>query len=157
MGCTCKYGAPDPDTPAAAQFASRQIEGHVESPKSFFRSARNNATELAATTALIQDGHSSFTDSPHLVERARTRCEEEIPEIDYESLPDTYSLSAHLFAGALAGIAEHALIFPMDTIKVTSLQVIVVFGRLSNQNIDANAGLGEFADSRRFLFYFFLF
>ncbi|CAD1812483.1 Mitochondrial carrier family protein [Candida parapsilosis] len=38
-------------------------------------------------------------------------------EIDYEALPEDASLAAHLSAGALAGIAEHTVMFPIDSIK----------------------------------------
>jgi len=36
---------------------------------------------------------------------------------DYESLPPLSPLPTHLLAGALAGIAEHTVLFPIDTIK----------------------------------------
>ncbi|KAG7666431.1 MRS4 [[Candida] subhashii] len=38
-------------------------------------------------------------------------------EIDYEALPEDASLAAHLGAGALAGIMEHTVMFPIDSIK----------------------------------------
>lgn len=41
--------------------------------------------------------------------------------IEYEALPPVYSLSVHLMAGALAGIAEHCVMFPLDSVK-TRLQ-----------------------------------
>ena len=37
---------------------------------------------------------------------------------DYESLPASASLSVTCFAGALAGIAEHCVMFPIDSVKV---------------------------------------
>lgn len=37
---------------------------------------------------------------------------------DYESLPETTKLSINLFAGACAGIMEHIVMYPVDTIKV---------------------------------------
>lgn len=40
-----------------------------------------------------------------------------VEEIDYEELPDA-SLSTQLIAGALAGISEHTLTYPLDVIKV---------------------------------------
>ncbi len=43
---------------------------------------------------------------------------------EFESLPDEYSFPTHLFAGAMAGIAEHAILFPMDSIKVDSLSIM---------------------------------
>jgi solute carrier family 25 iron transporter 28/37 len=42
-------------------------------------------------------------------------------EVDYEALPDNTSLSAQLFAGAMAGITEHAVMHPFDSIKVSFL------------------------------------
>lgn len=41
-----------------------------------------------------------------------------IEEFEYEALPDNASLSASLLAGAFAGIAEHAVMYPVDSIKV---------------------------------------
>jgi hypothetical protein len=38
-------------------------------------------------------------------------------EVDYESLPTT-SVKVQLLAGAIAGIAEHTIIYPIDAIKV---------------------------------------
>jgi len=39
-------------------------------------------------------------------------------EEDYESLPTT-SLKVQLLAGAIAGIAEHTIVYPIDAIKVS--------------------------------------
>lgn len=44
-------------------------------------------------------------------------------EIDYEALPPDASLSAHLTAGAFAGIMEHTVMFPIDSLK-TRMQII---------------------------------
>ena len=45
---------------------------------------------------------------------------------DYEALPATASLGVTCFAGALAGIAEHCVMFPIDSVKVrrSSLSMI---------------------------------
>lgn len=43
-------------------------------------------------------------------------------EVDYEALPDDASLAAHLSAGAFAGIMEHTVMFPIDSIK-TRMQI----------------------------------
>lgn len=43
-------------------------------------------------------------------------------EIDYEALPEDASLAAHLCAGAFAGIMEHSVMFPIDSIK-TRMQI----------------------------------
>lgn len=42
-----------------------------------------------------------------------------VDEEDYESLPTT-SLKIQLLAGAIAGIAEHTIVYPIDAIKVPS-------------------------------------
>jgi len=37
---------------------------------------------------------------------------------DYESLPQTSSMSTHMLAGAAAGIMEHCVMYPVDCVKV---------------------------------------
>ncbi|ORZ22933.1 mitochondrial carrier domain-containing protein [Absidia repens] len=44
-------------------------------------------------------------------------------DYDYESLGDNCSMTQNAFAGALAGIAEHCAMYPVDSIK-TRMQVI---------------------------------
>ena len=44
----------------------------------------------------------------------------EMEEVDYESLP-TERLSAHLVAGAAAGMMEHCAMYPVDCVKVTAV------------------------------------
>ncbi|TPX53306.1 hypothetical protein SeMB42_g00861 [Synchytrium endobioticum] len=54
-------------------------------------------------------------------------------EVDYESLP-TSSLAVNLMAGAIAGITEHSVMYPMDAIK-TRMQVLhsnVVYTTISS-------------------------
>ncbi|KAJ8418136.1 hypothetical protein AAFF_G00138450 [Aldrovandia affinis] len=41
----------------------------------------------------------------------------EIPEPDYEGLPQGASTSTYMLAGAVAGITEHCLMFPIDCVK----------------------------------------
>lgn len=62
-------------------------------------------------------------------------------EIDYEALPETSPLLHQLAAGALAGIMEHTVMFPIDSIK-TRMQtskigakegIIQAFSRISHQ------------------------
>eukprot|EP00126_Sphaerothecum_destruens_P000938 Sdes_comp11792_c0_seq1m2854 len=48
----------------------------------------------------------------------------EVEEIDYESLP-TSSVSIHMVAGAAAGIFEHCIIYPIDSVK-TRMQSITL-------------------------------
>jgi len=43
-------------------------------------------------------------------------------ELDYETLPPNAGLAVNMLAGALAGISEHAVMFPVDSIK-TRMQV----------------------------------
>ncbi|KAK2463710.1 hypothetical protein APHAL10511_004461 [Amanita phalloides] len=43
-------------------------------------------------------------------------------DLDYESLPPNAGLAVNMLAGALAGISEHAVMFPIDSIK-TRMQV----------------------------------
>ena len=38
---------------------------------------------------------------------------------DYEALPPTVSTSTHMMAGALAGIMEHCVMYPIDSVKVS--------------------------------------
>lgn len=42
------------------------------------------------------------------------------PEIDYEGLPQGAATSTHMLAGAVAGIMEHCLMYPIDCVKVTN-------------------------------------
>lgn len=37
---------------------------------------------------------------------------------DYENLPTSASLSTHMTAGAMAGILEHTVMYPVDSVKV---------------------------------------
>lgn len=38
---------------------------------------------------------------------------------DYESLPPHVSVLTHMTAGAVAGILEHTVMYPVDSVKVT--------------------------------------
>uniref|UniRef100_A0A8C7MIQ3 Solute carrier family 25 member 28 n=1 Tax=Oncorhynchus kisutch TaxID=8019 RepID=A0A8C7MIQ3_ONCKI len=38
-------------------------------------------------------------------------------EIDYEGLPQGVATSTHMLAGAVAGIMEHCLMYPIDCVK----------------------------------------
>ena len=78
-----------------------------------------NATEVR----LSESGGAAFNQSSGMVDQ------QELSEVDYESLP-TDRLSAHLLAGGAAGIMEHCVMYPVDCVKVcvhtdtTSLVVI---------------------------------
>lgn len=39
-------------------------------------------------------------------------------EDEYESLPESTTFRTHLMAGAAAGILEHAVMYPVDSVKV---------------------------------------
>lgn len=39
-------------------------------------------------------------------------------EIDYEGLGENYPLHINMIAGSLAGITEHAAMFPVDLVRV---------------------------------------
>ena len=41
-----------------------------------------------------------------------------VSDDEYESLPKHSSPSVHLLAGAMAGISEHCIMYPFDSIKV---------------------------------------
>ncbi|QRV74078.1 mitochondrial carrier protein [Ceratobasidium sp. AG-Ba] len=68
-------------------------------------------------------------------------------EVDYEALPSNAGLGVNMLAGAMAGISEHAVMFPLDSIK-TRMQVITannvaVYSSLGNavQRIASTEGL----------------
>jgi solute carrier family 25 iron transporter 28/37 len=42
-------------------------------------------------------------------------------EVDYEGLGNNVPLHINMIAGALAGISEHALMFPVDVIRVSQI------------------------------------
>ncbi|EMR63471.1 putative mitochondrial rna-splicing protein mrs3 protein [Eutypa lata UCREL1] len=48
---------------------------------------------------------------------------EPVEDYDYESLPPNFSLGQNMIAGAFAGIAEHTVMYPIDSIK-TRMQII---------------------------------
>jgi len=47
----------------------------------------------------------------------------EVQEYDYEGLPPDYTLLQNLMAGAIAGIAEHTVMYPVDSIR-TRMQIL---------------------------------
>ena len=46
-------------------------------------------------------------------------------EIDYEGLGNEVPLHINMIAGALAGISEHALMFPVDVIRVGTRKAFI--------------------------------
>ncbi|KAG8929176.1 Fe(2+) transporter [Tulasnella sp. 418] len=59
-------------------------------------------------------------------------------EVDYEGLPTGTSLGINMLAGAMAGISEHAVMFPVDSIK-TRMQVFTAAPGGSTYSGVANA------------------
>lgn len=53
------------------------------------------------------------------------------PEVDYEGLPQEAATSTHMLAGAVAGIMEHCLMYPIDCVKVLhqNIHTYVIFIR----------------------------
>ncbi len=50
--------------------------------------------------------------------RRRRRCRDMHDDDEYESLPETAGPQIHMIAGATAGMLEHCVVFPFDTVKV---------------------------------------
>lgn len=40
---------------------------------------------------------------------------------EYDALPEEWPMNKHMMAGAIAGILEHATMYPIDSVKVCSL------------------------------------
>lgn len=51
--------------------------------------------------------------------------------VDYEALPDNLPASAHMIAGATAGITEHCIMYPVDCVKVCDYEL-----RIANRETD---------------------
>ncbi|EGV60245.1 mitochondrial carrier [Yamadazyma tenuis ATCC 10573] len=73
--------------------------------------------DTKTTTATAASSTAPVTAAPHVHPGHDT------VEIDYEALPPDASLAAHLTAGAFAGIMEHTVMFPIDSLK-TRMQII---------------------------------
>lgn len=69
---------------------------------------------------------------------------QEVKEFDYEALPDT-SFVVHMAAGALAGMTEHVVTFPFDTMKTRMQEVNGSFRGLYRGllAVHTNEGLGS--------------
>jgi solute carrier family 25 iron transporter 28/37 len=53
------------------------------------------------------------------------------PDVDYEGLPQGVSTTTHMLAGAVAGIMEHCLMYPIDCVKVSKNEDIIITMKLS--------------------------
>lgn len=84
---------------------------------------------LLTQTQMTTGSHGS---SPPIPARTETDTFVNPEELDYESLPTT-SVRVQLLAGALAGIAEHTIVYPIDAIKVRR-------SRGDALTVDPNAG-----------------
>lgn len=92
-------------------------------------SVSNNLTSSGASPPVDGDGTSQLQQEQQQEEHLHLH--HQLPiipgvdaiEIDYEALPENASLAAHLAAGALAGIMEHSVMFPIDSIK-TRMQIL---------------------------------
>lgn len=60
----------------------------------------------------------------------------ELLEVDYEALPEDASIFAHLSAGAFAGIMEHTVMYPIDSVK-TRMQMLAA-GQPANRLVIAS-------------------
>jgi len=49
---------------------------------------------------------------------------------DYESLPESMHPAIHMAAGALAGIGEHCVMYPIDVVKVIVFLIEIIFNYL---------------------------
>lgn len=71
-----------------------------------------DSSSLESTVQLQQD-----TPYPPSAPGTEVETTPGMEEVDYESLP-TERLSAHLCAGAAAGVMEHCAMYPVDCVKV---------------------------------------
>lgn len=53
-----------------------------------------------------------------MAESSERNDDEPVDVVDYESLPLTVSLGTQMTAGAVAGILEHTVMYPVDSVKV---------------------------------------
>jgi Mitochondrial carrier protein len=72
---------------------------------------------------MTSSSHAASDTPPHIgASAAVLPSPHDIDELDYEALPTT-SVKVQLLAGAIAGIAEHTIIYPIDAIKVRPLEL----------------------------------
>lgn len=67
--------------------------------------------------------------------RSAQDAQTEDTEPDYEGLPQGASTSTHMLAGAVAGIMEHCLMFPIDCVKVAPLSGLTALTRERRPNV----------------------
>lgn len=93
-------------TSAAAGAEFRWLGGRAMEAMGKF--SRSVPPRMAGTQDLSPVLHRAFPDTSTPVE----------PEIDYEGLPQGVATSTHMLAGAVAGVMEHCLMYPIDCVKV---------------------------------------
>jgi len=77
-----------------------------------------------------REKHIYHTDDPHLfkhtthnqfIDTLETNLEHDIDDFEIEGSRGDAPFKVHVIAGSVAGLMEHVLIFPIDTIKVNKL------------------------------------
>jgi len=84
-------------------------------------SRSSSSSHSANPIALLPNPSSASLPSPILSPLRPTHtimAQDAVADYEYEALPENSSLYASLLAGAFAGIAEHAIMYPVDSIKV---------------------------------------
>jgi hypothetical protein len=71
---------------------------------------------------MTSSSHAASDKPPHIASATVLPSPHDVDELDYEALPTT-SVKVQLLAGAIAGIAEHTIIYPIDAIKVRPLEL----------------------------------
>ncbi|XP_038046195.1 mitoferrin-1-like [Patiria miniata] len=87
-----------------------------------FGAARRRVMDKDSEEHNANQHHNSAGIATNLLELAAATISEEL-EYEYEGLPETTTLTTHLMAGAIAGIMEHCVMYPVDSVK-TRMQTI---------------------------------
>lgn len=65
-----------------------------------------------------------------------------VSEVDeYESLPTTSSVTSHMVAGAMAGMMEHVVMYPLDSVKVNDSHSQLIYLQFVFQSSDSDANV----------------
>ena len=70
-----------------------------------------------------------ISDTLSLSDMDNLESDHEVVETGYESLPESSTFTTHMMAGAIAGIMEHCVMYPVDCVKVklTSTEKITIY------------------------------